>query len=378
MSQSNLESFLRSVEADLPLRAFQEPVESDLAQVDEIIRGFFESPIGLVQGLASHLGGLRGKRFRPTLLLLVARIGTMSSRAASTSNSASNSTSSSTVAGVGPALDGSLHANAVFGASIIELIHTATLIHDDTIDKSLVRRGLPTINALYDGYVSTILGDFIYTKAFLELIERGMPKVVHVVARTTYRMSIGEMLQIEQRGDLDIDEADYFHLIDEKTASLMSAATHIGALVAGLPDDGVERWRRFGELLGRAYQITDDLFDYIGDQGRLGKGTRSDLIEGKITLPFIHAYARANTQGRARLREFGERRTLDADEWDELLELFTQTGAIEYCRTRASALADEAFSQVDFDLLRASATPGEARLLDAVERAVAYAVQRDH
>jgi len=345
LSSSKLESFLRTFQADNDLRAIQAPVEDDLAAVDQRIQGFFQSDIALLKGLSSHVLGLRGKKFRPTLLLLISRLGSPNRE------------------------------NAIFGAAVIELIHTATLIHDDTIDKSLVRRGLPTINALYNGYVSTILGDFIYTKAFLELLESGLPSLAPVVARTTYRMSIGEILQIEQRNDLEIGEEDYYRLVDEKTSSLMAAATTMGAYLAGMDEHVVDRFRRFGEDLGRAYQVTDDLFDYIGDQERLGKGVRGDLAEGKVTLPLIHALAHATGRARTRVRDLAAKRELSDDEWTELLEIFAQSGAIEYCRETANRLADRALSHLQ---LPGGPIGAETAERVALEKAVAYAVQRDH
>lgn len=340
MALSKLESFLRSFQTDTELREFQEPVQDDLERVEERIQRFFESPIGLLQGLSRHLLGLKGKKFRPTLLLLVARMGDAK------------------------------RDDAVFGAAIVELIHTATLIHDDTIDKSMLRRGLPTINALYNGYVSTILGDYIYTKAFTELLESDLPQVVPVIARTTYRMSIGEILQIEQRNDLDVGEDDYFRLIDEKTASLMAAATEIGALVSRVDAEVVERFRLFGEELGRAYQVTDDLFDYIGSEEKMGKGVQSDLAEGKITLPLIRALQQSGSRDRARLVDFASRRDLNPEEWSELLEILATSGAIEYCRERALGFADSA-------LLRLQLGPQSSHR-QSLERAVAYAVKRNH
>ena len=204
LSLSNLDSFLRSFQADTGLREFQEPVREQLEAVSASFGEFFQSSIPLVRGLSGHLLGVTGKKFRPTLVLLVANSGQPVS------------------------------ADAVFAATVIELIHTATLVHDDTIDQSAVRRGLPTINAMFNDQVSTILGDYIFTKALHELVERRLDTLVPVVARTIYRMSIGEMLQIQQKDDLDLTEDAYFELVDQKTASLMGASTEIGALVGRL------------------------------------------------------------------------------------------------------------------------------------------------
>jgi octaprenyl-diphosphate synthase len=340
LSLSNLESFLRSFQADTNLRGFQEPVREELVEVDSSIHLFFESPIELLRGISRHLLGVTGKKFRPTILLLTAHLGK-------------------------PRRE-----DAVFAATVIELIHTATLIHDDSIDQSALRRGLPTINSLYNDLVSTILGDYIYTKAFHELLERNQTTLVPVVARTAYRMSIGEMLQLQQKNDLDLTEEEYFELVDQKTASLMSAASEVGALVGNLGAERVQRLRRFGEALGRAYQVTDDLFDYLGDPAKMGKGVRSDLAEGKITIPIIHALAHAGAKDRVRLKEMVTRRTLTGEEWEILLRILETSGAVDYCRERALALAEAAIEQLQGE------EKNEWRV--GLERSVAYAVQRNH
>lgn len=341
VSLSNLESFLQAAQKDTQLRDIQEPVREQLAGVEESFRAFFgDSSIPLVRNIADHLLGVTGKNFRPTLVLLVAGSGQ------------------------------SRPEEAVAAATVVELIHTATLVHDDTIDQSALRRGLPTINAIYNDLVATILGDYIYTKAFHELIERGANDLVPVVARTTYRMSIGEMLQLQQKRDLDLTEEQYFQLVREKTASLMGAATEIGALVGRLGAERTARFREFGETLGRAYQVTDDLFDYLGDPAAMGKGVRGDLPEGKITLPLIHALSAAGARDRATLRELAAQRELSEAGWGELLGLLEKTGAIDYCRGRARALAA--------DSLELLAGEPPSRWRDALEKAVAYAIQRLH
>lgn len=340
LSLSNLDSFLRSFQADTGLREFQEPVREQLDAVSASFGDFFQSSIPLVRGLSGHLLGVTGKKFRPALVLLVASSGQ------------------------------SVSADAVFAASVIELIHTATLVHDDTIDRSAVRRGLPTINALFNDQVSTILGDYIFTKALHELVERRLDTLVPVVARTIYHMAIGEMLQIQQKEDLDLGEEAYFELVDRKTASLMGASTEIGALVGRLGPERTTRFRRFGEMLGRAYQVTDDLFDYIGDPVRIGKGVRTDLPDGKVTLPLIRGLAGAGSRDRARLRELAAHKDPGPEGWDDLLTILDRAGAIASCRDTARALAEECVVTLR----------GEppSRWRDALEQAVAYAVHRLH
>ncbi len=337
---TNLEPLVRPFRADANLQAFQSPVRDDLEAAEACIHSFFVSRIPLLQGIAGHLLAVAGKRYRPTLLLLVSRLGCPDP------------------------------ATAALGAAMIELVHTATLVHDDTIDRSSIRRGRPTINSLYDDKVSTIAGDYIFTKVFHELLERDLYSLVRIVAATAYRMSVGEMLQLGQKNDAELEEESYMLLVNDKTASLMGAACEIGAVLGGLDQESTGRFRRFGESLGRAYQITDDLFDYVGSEGEMGKGVRSDLAEGKITLPLIRAMHVAQGRRRERLRELIGIRGLSTPEWDELDGMLGETGAVDYCREAALRHADVA--------LRCLGSVPPCGYRQALEQAVAYAVQRSH
>jgi octaprenyl-diphosphate synthase len=283
---------------------------------------------------------MSGKRYRPALTLLVAR------------------------------LQGAPQRDPVFAAAIIELIHTATLVHDDTIDKSALRRGMPTINSLYNDLVSTILGDYIYTKALTELIDRGEGDVLRVVTHTAYQMSIGEMLQIQQKRSPRVTEADYLELVDAKTASLMSASCEVGGILAGYDTVRIDSLRRFGMDLGRAYQITDDIFDYVGDAGQLGKYGLSDLAEGKVTLPLIRALARCDGGESERVRAILDNPQLSEADWAFVRSLLSSTGALQECRETAHGLADSALARLaDFPA---------STSLDGLREAVHYAVKRSH
>jgi octaprenyl-diphosphate synthase len=229
---------------------------------------------------------------------------------------------------------------------------------------------LPTINALYDDLVATILGDYIYTKVLVELLDRKEDAVVRVVARATYEMSIGEMLQIQQKRNVDLIESDYLELVDAKTASLMAAACEVGGLVAGLATEQVETLRRFGMELGRAYQITDDVFDYIGDAGELGKFGQSDLSEGKVTLPLIRALSRSNGEERSRVAEILQRPVLTSADWQFVFLLLKEKGAFEECREVALASARQAHRCLE------GFPP--STYLTGIHQAVEYAVKRSH
>lgn len=340
MSSSNLETYLRSFQTDAKLHSFQEPIQQDLDRMQDVLREFFQSRVPLIREVGDHLLTMSGKRFRPALALLIGRLG------------------------------GERDRDPIHAAAVIELIHTATLVHDDTIDKSALRRGLPTINALYNDLVATILGDYIYTKVLVDLFDGGEDRIVRVVARTCYEMSIGEMLQIQQKRHVDLLEKDYLELVDAKTASLMAASCEVGAIVGGFSPEVVEDWRQFGMDLGRAYQITDDVFDYVGDAGQLGKGAHSDLAEGKVTLPLIRALAKCDARERAAVADILTRPSLTAEDWRFVLELLRSHAALEECREVAQACAARAVARLD-------AFPPSI-YLDGVRQAVDYAVTRSH
>lgn len=340
MKLSHLESFLRAVHTDENLKDVQRPVGLHLQEVRESLREFFHSPIPVVDKIGQYTVGVPGKLFRPTLLLLV----------------------SGQCGGRTP--------DAVYSATIVELIHTATLIHDDTIDRSQLRRGRPTLNAIYDDLAATVIGDFVYTKAFVSLLDRGLTGVLEAVARTAYRMSLGEMLQIQYRDRLEIPEEGYLELIDCKTASLMSAACEIGTLVSDRAAHLRETFRDFGRTLGLAYQITDDLFDFVGDPREMGKLLQTDLQEGKVTLPLIHALSHATSAEKDEVRRIASEANLDSDDWETILELLERHDGLAYARRKAAEMADRSRK-----LLRGLAP---SPYLEALEQAVDYAVVRTH
>lgn len=325
---------------DDALRRLQAPVEGVLREVQERIAEFFTTPIALIDDVSRHLLSTPGKKFRPTLLLLV----------------------SGMKREPGP--------KEIRAASVVELIHTATLIHDDSVDKSYLRRGIPTVNSLWDDQVSIIMGDYLYTKAFHDLLEDGYYDAAEIVARCAFRMSCGEMLQIEQKNDPDVTEDAYDRLIEAKTASLIAASCEIGALLAWGSGENRRRMAAFGTDLGMAYQITDDLFDYVGDEQVMGKEAGSDLREGKITGPLILALRNAPAEESARIKALvrsGE--ALRPALWAEILGFVEKHRGLSESRERALAFAERARSR----LLSFDDSPHLRSLLEAVD----YAVQRD-
>jgi octaprenyl-diphosphate synthase len=296
---------------------FQVPVEHELTQVGGMIREFFGPAHGLAAEVARHVLAMNGKRVRPTMLLLVAR------------------------------REGRIPERAVLGGAVVELIHIATLIHDDSIDRSMLRRGLPTINSIYSDQVSIIMGDFVYSKAFALLTEHGMIREMGILAETAHVMSRGEMRQLERKNRLDSTEADYLQVIDEKTASLFAAACSIGAIARGANESEIAAWERFGREYGRAFQITDDLFDFIGEEALMGKARGSDIKSGRVTLPLIAALGNAVPRERNRIVDLILNGGIGDSEWAELTSFIDRAGGVDYCLARAAEHARVARSIAD-------------------------------
>ncbi len=252
--------------AGLSLGDIQRPLRPALERVQQELRRIVAADFGLITEVNAHLFQMQGKMFRPTLLLL-----------------ADEAT-------------GGLEARATTLAAVVELIHLATLVHDDSVDHSVLRRGMPTINSLFSHQVSVIMGDYLYSRAVIELVGLDDLEPLRVLGRVTNEMTVGEMRQLLALDPLDYSEQDYDLLIRSKTASLLSGACEVGALRAA----PVERTalRRYGEALGMAFQVVDDLIDYTEDTAVTGKPYGSDLREHKVTLPLIAALPRMGAAAR--------------------------------------------------------------------------------
>jgi octaprenyl-diphosphate synthase len=324
------------IESPPSLAELQGHVAEDLDRVMDEIRRIIVSSFDMIEEINEYLMLLRGKLFRPSLLLLSSRVGGSPSAR-------------------GPAL-----------GAVVELLHLATLVHDDAVDHSVLRRGMPTINALWTHQVAVIMGDYLYSRAVVELAEAGEMEAIRVLASAANEMSVGEMRQLTSYDALDFTEDDYYRLIAAKTASLMSAACEMGAL-AGVQEHR-EPLARFGHSLGMAFQIADDLLDYTGTEAVTGKPSGHDLRERKVTLPLVGALRQATFEQEAEVREFF---TLvepgDAD-IGRIIEIVEDLGGLDYARERARHYAGEAEAAL-------SGLPaGEA--LDALHSSVAYAIDR--
>ena len=297
----------------------------DLAAVEAGIRGELASPVALIQEMGGYIAGAGGKRLRPTLLLLAAR------------------------------LAGHDGARGVRLACVVELLHTATLIHDDVVDQAPLRRGQPSANARWGDDASVLVGDHLYSKSFAMLVRDNDRAVLETLARATVSMTEAEVFQLQLKRSGMTSEADYLRIISQKTASFISACCRIGGLLGGAPAARVDALARYGLDLGVAFQISDDSLDFTADQNRLGKAIGADLREGKRTLPLIAMLERVPPATAERVRALLRRRAPEPGEVEEIRGLVLEYDGVEYARARAGAYAKAA--KADLDVF----PPGDAR-----------------
>ncbi|MBB3227653.1 octaprenyl-diphosphate synthase [Luteibacter sp. Sphag1AF] len=275
----------------------------DMADVDALIRRRLSSDVVLINQIADHIIASGGKRLRPMLHTLAAR-----------------------AAGY----TGDQHAKL---AAIIEFIHTSTLLHDDVVDESDLRRGRKTANALWGNAASVLVGDFLYSRSFQLMVELDDMRIMRILADTTNTIAEGEVLQLLNIGNADVDEAAYMAVIERKTAVLFAAATELGGVLGALPEQQIAALRRYGMELGYAFQIADDLLDYVSDADTLGKNIGDDLAEGKPTLPLIYAMQKASPEEVQSLRHAIEHGGLDS--LDRIIAAIRDSGALDRTHERA-------------------------------------------
>ena len=294
------------------LSIFQAPVVRELEALEDGLKEALVSDLPLLREISAALTEAPGKRIRPNMLFLASRC------------------------------SGGSPEKAEAAALAVELIHTATLLHDDILDAHMTRRGRPTVFARWGADSAMIMGDFLYSKAFTRLGEAKMDAAIEVLAKVTNLMSLGELLQLQHRKDINVSEESYMEMIYRKTASLFAAASECGALT----DNGSEKYRSefagFGENIGLAFQITDDLLDYLAADVQIGKPIASDFTEGRVTLPFIAAFRNAPEVNKCRVSELFHSSFNDEAHWNEVISFIEEYGGIEYSLEKARELGEKA------------------------------------
>ena len=318
------------------LKDIQAPVADALSRVHDEMWRIVAIDSEFFRGVNEHLMLMRGKMVRPTLLLLASEV------------------------------EGAAEARAAAYAAVIELTHLATLVHDDSVDHSVLRRGLPTINAMFTHQVAVIAGDFLYSRVVQELVRLGDLEVFRVMADATNELTRGEMRQLSALDALSFSEADYEFLIRCKTAALFKASCEVGALC------GSTTFRRqlatFGERLGMAFQVQDDLLDYTETSGTTGKPTGLDLKEHKVTLPLIESLRRVDQTQRKVIDTLFAHPEPAAEDVARVVEIVRETGGLEYARRRGEEYA----SQAEEALADLPESPARHALYDAL----AYVLDR--
>ena len=288
----------------------------DMRAVDEVIRARLYSEVALVSQVADYIISAGGKRLRPALLLLSA------------------------------GACGHHGEDAHELAAVVEFIHTATLLHDDVVDDSNMRRGRATANSLFGNPAAVLVGDFLYSRAFQMMVSVGRMRVMEVLAEATNVIAEGEVLQLMNVHDPDVTEAAYLDVIRFKTAKLFEAAGRLGAVLAGAPTDAEEDLARFGMHLGTAFQLVDDVLDYSGDLAVTGKNLGDDLAEGKATLPLIYVLRHGSAKQAAVVRHAIEHGG-GAEDFEPVVQVIQATGALAYARSAAAEEAERARRCID-------------------------------
>ncbi|WP_459868934.1 octaprenyl diphosphate synthase [Endothiovibrio diazotrophicus] len=322
----------------MDIEAVRALIAEDMASTDALIRRRLHSEVVLINQVGEYIVGSGGKRLRPVLVLLAAHA-------------------------FGYA--GEQHFNL---AAVVEFIHTATLLHDDVVDESELRRGRETANNLWDNATAVLVGDFLYSRAFEMMVESGSMRVMEILSRATNVIAEGEVLQLLNCNDPDTTEARYLEVIHCKTAKLFEAAAQLGAVLGGVAPELERAMAEYGMYLGTAFQLVDDVLDYSADAEAMGKNVGDDLAEGKPTLPLIHAMREGSEAQRVLIRGAIENGGLEVIE--PVMEAIRSTGAIDYTARLAREEAQRA--------IEALAGLPDGRYREALVALAEFAVSRTH
>jgi octaprenyl-diphosphate synthase len=290
-----------------------EPIRADLDKVDEEFARHVQSKVQLIPQIGQYIRTSGGKRIRPAVLLMAARLG------------------------------GYTGDRSILYASVVEFIHTATLVHDDIIDDSDLRRGRLAVHSRWGNDITVLLGDYLYIKSMALALTHDELEIIRLLCDVTLRMIEGELYQLTKNGDADITEEEHFDIMRRKTAYLFGGCAQIGGMLGRVSGEGEQALREYGFNLGMAFQLVDDLLDFTGNAEAVGKPIGSDLREGKVTLPLIHLQQHANGgPGRQIIRDIISSRSVEPGQWHELLRTLKEHASIDYAYRKAEDFAERA------------------------------------
>jgi len=289
-----------------------EPIRDDLERVEQEFARHIQSRVALIPEMGKYIQKSGGKRVRPAVLLMAARLG------------------------------GYTGDRAVLNASVVEFIHTATLVHDDIIDGADVRRGRLAVHSRWGNDITVLLGDYLYIKSMAMALTQDSLAIVRLLCDVTLHMIEGELYQLTKTGDVDITEDEHFEIIRRKTAYLFGGCAQIGGVLGGMSEAQEQALREFGFNLGIAFQVVDDLLDYTADESALGKPVGGDLREGKVTLPIIYLLQRGGADADHLIRTVVSERTISKEQWREILRMLREQRAPDLAYARALEYASRA------------------------------------
>lgn len=319
------------------LKHIRKPIETELAAFDEVFRSTMKSKVPLLDKITAYIVKSKGKQMRPMFVMLSARI------------------------------SGEVNASTHRAATLIELLHTATLVHDDVVDDSNERRGFFSINALWKNKIAVLIGDFLLSRGMLLALDNNDFELLKIVSNAVKEMSEGELLQIEKARRLDIEESVYFEIISKKTASLIAACCAVGAASVGASVDNIQRMSDFGRNVGIAFQIKDDIFDYEKNS-ITGKPTGIDIKERKMTLPLIYLLNNSGWAERRRIIHLVKSHNQEPEKVAEVMEKVRQSGGLQYAGEQMELYRAKALALLD------GLPPSES--LDALRQLVDYTILR--
>jgi octaprenyl-diphosphate synthase len=313
------------------------PIDRELQIFEDKFRAIMHSDVALLDKVMYYILQRKGKQIRPMFIFLAAK------------------------------MCGEVNESTYTGAALTELLHTATLVHDDVVDDAYERRGFFSINALWKNKIAVLVGDYLLSKGLIYSLENKEYKLLHIVSEAVKKMSEGELLQMEKARKLDIEEPIYYEIIKNKTASLIAAACQTGAASTTTDETIIEKLRLIGENIGMAFQIKDDLFDY--GEADIGKPRGIDIKERKMTLPLIYALNNADTKTKKWIKNIVKNHNKDSVKVDQLIQYINQSGGINYTKTKMLE-----FKKTAFDMLY-TFPPNEGR--DGLIELVDYITERD-
>ena len=289
-----------------------EPIRDDLREFEREFARHVQSQVALIPTIGDYIRNGGGKRIRPAVLLMAARMA------------------------------GYTGERAVLYASVLEFIHTATLVHDDIIDESQLRRGREAVHTRWGNHVTVLFGDFLYLKSMSLALTQDDLTIIRLLCDVTLRIVEGEIYQLTKNGDVELSESEHFEIVQSKTAYLFAGCARIGGMLGPITRDQQEALWQYGLNIGMAFQIVDDLLDFTGEEVALGKPVGGDLREGKLTLPVIHMRDRGGPRAAALLRQVVDAREVTLEQWQEIRALLAQTRSIEYASRIASDYVERA------------------------------------